>query len=175
MNTMEKGNSSALETLKMNPFSFIQMSGRLNYLVYGLIVPTVIFGVSLLLGKSEFIVVLWILAAVMSLASIVRRGMDAGITPLTTIVSLILSSWLISLVLERTLLSLKILSMTGNLYVGMVILTIMQNIYLIYLFFAPQKEMKEAKVNKTLQIVVLGVTVVLVLGILAAVALPRLQ
>ncbi len=159
----------------MNPFSFIQMSGSFNYLIYGLVVPSMIFAVSLMIGHSAFMMILWALAAIMSLASIVRRGMDAGMTPTTTIVSLILSSWLISLILEKTLISFKILFMTGNPFVGMGILAIIQNIYLVYLLFASQKEMKEVKANKTGQRIILGVTIFLVLGILVAIALPRLS
>jgi len=171
----EEITSNVLDSLKMNPFSFIQMSGSFNYLVYGFVVPTMLFVVSLFTKLPQLMVVFWIVAAIMSLASIVRRGMDAGITPLTLILSLTLSSWLISEVLARTLLSLKIMFMTDNIFVGMVVLALIQNIYLVYLLFAPQKEMKETKVNKTVKIIVLVLTVVLVVGILAAVALPKLQ
>ncbi len=175
-NEVEIENSnSALESLKMNPFSFIQMSGSLNYLVYGLVLPAMIFGASLFTEIPQLMVIFGVVAGIMSLASIVRRGMDAGITPLTTIVSLILSSWLISVVLEKTLISFKILLMTGNLFAGMILLALIQNIYLVYLLFAPQKEMKETKENKIVKIIVYGVLAVLVLGILAAFALPRLQ
>jgi len=171
----ESREKSAIESLKMNPFSFIQMSGSLNYLVYGLVLPTLMIGLALLIGNTQIGVVLVVLAAVMSLASIVRRGMDAGITPLTTIMSLILSSWLISFVLEKTMISVKIMLMTGNLIVGMVLLAIVQNIYLVYLLVAPQKEMRQSAGSKWGQRVVLGLAVVLLLGLLAAVALPKLQ
>jgi len=171
----ESSGKSAIESLKMNPFSFIQMSGSLNYLVYGLILPTLMIVIAFLIGNTQIGLVLAALAAVMSLASIVRRGMDAGITPLTTIVSLMLSSWLISFILEKTMISVKIMLMTGNLIVGMVLLAVVQNIYLVYLLFAPQKEMTQSKGSKMGQRIVLGLVVVLILGLLAAVALPRLQ
>ncbi len=175
INSEEENTNSTIESLKMNPFSFIQMSGSLNYFIYGLLVPTVLIGLAFMIGNPQIGVVIGVLAVVMSLASIVRRGMDAGITPLTVIISLLLSSWLISTVLEKTLLSFKILFMSSNPIVGMVMLAIIQNIYLVYLLFAPQKEMKEAQANKTGQRIILGVTIILVIGILAAVALPRLQ
>ena len=167
--------SGALGSLKMNPFSFIQMSGSLNYVVYGFVVPTMIFASSFLIKIPQLMVVLGIVAAIMSLAAIVRRGMDAGITPLSTIVSLMLSSWLISVFLEKTMLSIKILFMSGNIFVGMVLLAIIQNIYLVYLLFAPQKELKETQGSKTMKVIVLGLFVVIVLAILASVVLPRLQ
>jgi len=171
----EKIESSARESLKMNPFSFIQMSGSLNFLVYGLMVPVIMVGVAFMIGGPKLGMSIGVLAVIMLLASIVRRGMDAGITPSTTIVSLMLSSWMISFILEKTLISLKILLISEKLWVGMVLLAIIQNIYLVYLLFAPQKEMKETKGNKTVQRIILGVTIVLLLGVLAAVALPRLQ
>ncbi len=171
----EKMESSAMESLKMNPFSFIQMSGSLNFFVYGMVVPLMIVGAGFLTGASQAIVIGILIAAVMSLASIVRRGMDAGNTPTSTILTLILTSWIISFVLEKTMISFKILFMSEHLWIGMGLLAIMQNIYLVYLLFAPQKEMKKVEGSKTGQRIILGVSIVLVLGILAAVALPRLQ
>ena len=166
--------NNAAESLAMNPFSFIQMSGSLNYLIYGFLVPTVLIVLAFSIGNSQVGVVFGVLAVAMSLASIVRRGMDAGITPLTVITSLLLSSWLISTILEKTLISFKILFMSSNPIVGMIILAIIQNIYLVYLLFAPQKEMAESKANKTVQRIILGLIIILVIGILASLAIPRL-
>lgn len=167
--------SSIIESLKMNPFSFIQMSGRLNYLVYGFVVPALLVGLAFAIGQKETGLVLVVLAGVMALASFIRRGMDAGITPLTAILSLILSSWVISEVLARTLISFKIIMMSGNFVVGMALVAIIQNIYLVYLLFAPHKALKQTQGSKMGQRIVLGITVVLVLGIIAAVVLPKLQ
>lgn len=171
----EKIEGSAMESLKMNPFSFIQMSGSFNFFVYGIFVPLIIVGAGFLTGHPQAGVVGMLIAVVMSLASIVRRGMDAGNTPMTTILTLALTSWIISFILEKTLISFKILFISEHLWVGMVLLAIVQNIYLVYLLFAPQKEMKKVEANKMGQRIILGVTIVLILGILAAVALPRLQ
>ena len=61
----------------MNPLSFIQMSGGINYLVYGFIVPLILAAIGFLFLENGGIFVV-VLAAVMGLASFIRRGMDAG-------------------------------------------------------------------------------------------------
>jgi hypothetical protein len=173
--TVIKENKSALQSLKMNPFSFTQKSGSLNYAVYGLIVPFLIIVAAVATKNSQAMVGAALIAGVMALATIVRRGMDAGIPALQTIAVLFLSSWLISVLLEQTILAAYIITFSGNVYVGMVLLAVIENFFLVYLLFAPHKELKVKQTNKIVSILLIGITAIFVLGILAAVVLPRLQ
>ena len=170
MNTIE--NTTTLDTLKMNPLSFIQKSDGINYLVYGFIVPSILAAIGFFFIENGGIFVV-VIAAVMGLASFVRRGMDAGQTPLTALLIWGVSSWILSEVLFMSGVTYKILFMFDNLLIGSILIALMQNIYLIILLFLPHKEMKVVKTSKTGQRVLLGITVILILGIVAAVVIPK--
>ncbi len=63
-----------------NPFSFRGRSGRLDYLVYGVLLPYTLGGLGLYLGMQTetpvFIYVAIVIALVISLATTVRRARD---------------------------------------------------------------------------------------------------
>ena len=170
MNTIE--NITTLDTLKMNPLSFIQKSDGINYLVYGFIIPSILAAIGFLFLENGGIFVV-VLAAVMGLASFIRRGMDAGQTPLNALLIWGMSSWVLSEVMFYSGVTLKLMFMFDNLLIGTIIVALMQNIYLVILLFLPHKEMKVVKTNKTGQRVLLGITVILILGIAAAVVIPK--
>jgi len=170
MKTIE--NTTTLDTLKMNPLSFIQKSDGTNYLVYGFIVPSILAALGFLFLENGGIFVV-VLAAVMGLASFIRRGMDAGQTPLNALLIWGISGWVLSKVMLMSGVTFKILFMFDNLLIGSIIVALMQNIYLIILLFLPHKEMKVVKANKTGQRVLLGITVILILGIVAAMVVPK--
>lgn len=168
MNNIET--RTKLASLKMNPFSFIQMSGWFNYLVYGFVVPTLllVMGFGLLQGNAT--VLLMILAGLMALASLIRRGMDAGLTPLTILITWGLSSWIINFILAESGILGQLLLISDNFIFGLIIINILNNAYLFYLFFAPQKELVVKKTTKT-SMIVMGT---LVLLLLVAIALPQM-
>jgi len=170
MNTIE--NTTTIDTLKMNPLSFIQMSGGINYLVYGFIVPSILAAIGFLFLENGGIFVV-VLAAVMGLASFIRRGMDAGQTPLNALLIWGMSSWVLSEVMFYSGVTFKLMFMSNNILIGAILVALMQNIYLVILLFLPHKEMKEVKTSKTGQRVLLGITVILILGIVAAVVIPK--
>ena len=128
MNTIE--NNTTLDTLKMNPLSFIQKSDGINYLVYGFIVPSILATIGFLFLENGGIFVV-VLAVVMGLASFVRRAMDSGQTPLNAFLIWGLSSWVLSEVLFRIGVTFKVAFMFDNLLVGTILVALMQNIYLI--------------------------------------------
>ena len=162
-----------METLKMNPFSFNGRSGSLNFLVYGIVLPLTIVGIGFLTGYPQIGIGGMLISFMMSLATIVRRGRDVGNTPTVTLVSLVLSSWLISELMAVSFMSLKIMAMSGSFIVGVVIVAIIQNIYLVYLLIAKKSDKEVPETGKRTKAILMIFGVVLIVGILAAVALPK--
>lgn len=168
MKNIEK--NTLLATLKMNPFSFIQMSGGFNYLVYGFIVPIILLVITETLLDRYAALIVMLLAVIMALASLIRRGMDAGQTPLSILLTWGLSSWAISFMLAASGMTGQLLIMTQSFVLTLLIVYILNNAYLVYLFFAPQKELVMQKTSKT-SMIVMGS---LVLLLLVAIALPNM-
>ena len=168
MNNIET--TTKLASLKMNPFSFIQMSGWFNYLIYGFVVPLLLLAIGLGLLQGNATVILMLIAGVMALASLIRRGMDAGQTPITVLVLWGVSSWAIGFVLAASGVTGQLLLMSNSFIVTLIIVNILNNVYLFYLLFAPQKELVVKKTSKTSMIVMGG----LVLLLIVAIALPRM-
>ena len=168
MNNIET--TTKLASLKMNPFSFIQMSGWFNYLIYGFVVPTFLLAIGFGLLQGNATVILMLIAGVMALASLIRRGMDAGQTPLTVLITWGLSSWAIGFMLATSGMTGQLLLMSKSFIVTLIIVNILNNVYLFYFFFAPQKELVVHKTSKT-SMIVMGS---LVLLLIVAIALPRI-
>jgi hypothetical protein len=84
-----------------------------------------------------------------------------------------MSSWALSEVMFYSGVTLKLMFMSNNILLGAILVALMQNIYLVILLFLPHKEMKEVKTSKTGQRVLFGITVILILGIVAAVVIPK--
>lgn len=161
--------------LTMNPFSFSGRSGRLNFLVYGIVLPLVIVGLGFFVAQPQIIIVSMLVGFIMALASTIRRGRDAGMTPVTTMLILILSSAIISTIMEKSFISLKLLVMFGNPLIGMIVIGIIQNIFLVYLLFAPKSKKEVPKTSKLVQIILGLFIALIVVGILLSIALPKLN
>lgn len=149
----------------MNPFSFNGRSGSLNFFVYGLLPAFIIFMLGYYISHPVVIVVLLVLGVVLLLAAVVRRGRDAGMSVGNTIGFYILSSWIISTVMDMTFMSLRLVFMFKNPIIGTVLVVLITNIFLVYLLFAPKSD-KEVPKAKTSTKVVLGLLGIVMAGVM---------
>lgn len=164
-----------MKSLKMNPFSFKGRNGSLNFLVYGIVTPVILGSIGFLLNNPITMVGGIVIAIIMLLATAVRRGRDAGHTPASTIITYLLSSWVITGVMDATYITLRIMLSVDNKILGVVMVAIIQNIYLVYLFFAEKSEKEIPESSKFAKISLILFGVIIVIGILAAVVIPKLS
>jgi uncharacterized membrane protein YhaH (DUF805 family) len=170
-------NNTLLEKndLVMNPFSFKGRSGRLNFLVYGILPIIVLFILGYYIHNPIVIGLLLFLGVAMFFATLTRRGRDAGMAPVNSIGSYIFSVAIISTLMGKSLISLKIISMFQSEVFGMIIIALITNIFLIYLLFAA-KSNKEIPKSSVLSKIILGfLGLLIVFGLGAAVIAPMLN
>lgn len=156
-----------------NLYTFTGRSDGLNLIVYGILIPLALVGLSLFTGNGTVIAVSILLSLVIGLAAVVRRGRDAGNTPTHTIATLVISSLLIATIMEKSLLSLMIIGASGNVIVGMIVVTLIQNIYLVYLIFASKSEVEVPKTSKAVKIILIFIIGIIVVGLLSSIIIPK--
>ncbi len=127
-----------------NPFSFKGKSGRLDYLVYGVLLSYVLVGSGFYFGIQTGNPIIFygalLVAIIISIAATVRRTRDRGDN---IIVVLILA-----------------------------LIPYLNFVVMVYLLLAPGKE--DGKPSKIINIIVGVVLAIILIGILAAVAIPKL-
>lgn len=126
-------------------FSFQGKIGRLDYLLYGLIIPIVLMGVgfwaSLSLQLAPAVIIAIILAIPIQIAATVKRARDRGDNPILIV----------------------ILSLIP--YLGF--------ITMLYLLLAPST--KNGNKSKIITYLLIAIAIIFILGILAAIAIPKLS
>ena len=161
--------------LRMNPFSFNGRSGKLNFLVYGIFPVFVLSILGFYIHNPIAVGILLFLGMAIFFAALTRRGRDAGMTPVNSIVSYIFSAAIITTLMEKSLMSLKITSMLQSEILGMIVITLITNIFLIYLLLAP-KSNKEIPKSSILSKIILGILgLLIVVGLGASVIAPMLN
>ena len=88
----EKGESYMALSDYRNLYTFTERSDGLNLIVYGILVPLALVGLSFFTGNGIVIAIGILLSLIIGLAAVVRRGRDAGNTPTNTIATLVISS-----------------------------------------------------------------------------------
>jgi len=156
-----------------NIYTFTGRSDGLNLIVYGIVLPLVIIGLSFATRNSVAVSVGLLLAVIMLFAAVVRRGRDAGKSPTHTVVTLLITSFVISSVMEQTMLSFYIIIYSGNYILGMIVVAVIQNIYLVYLIFAARSEVESPKTSKPVKIILILMGSLFLIGILASVLIPK--
>jgi len=156
-----------------NIYTFTGRSDGLNLIVYGIVLPLVIIGLSFATRNSVAVSVGLLLAVIMLFAAVVRRGRDAGKSPTHTVVTLLITSFVISSIMEQTMLSFYIIIYSGNYILGMIVVAVIQNIYLVYLIFAARSEVESPKTSKPVKIILILMGSLFLIGILASVLIPK--
>ena len=156
-----------------NLYTYTGRSDGLNLIVYGILVPLALVGLSFFTGNGTVIAIGILLSLIIGLAAVVRRGRDAGNTPTNTIATLVISSLLISTIMEKSLFSLMIIGASGNFIVGIILVTLIQNIYMVYLIFAAKSEIEVPKTSKAVKIILMLFIGIIVAGVLASMVIPK--
>ena len=168
----KNGNNMTLWDYR-NLYTFSGRSDGLNLIIYGVIVPLALVGVGFMIGKGYTVMIGILLALIVGLAAVVRRGRDAGNTPTHTISTLIITSLLMTAIMENTPFGFMIIASGGNFIFGMVMLVMIENFYLVYLVFAKKSEMKVYKTSKFVKIALMLIVGFFVVGVLASLIIPK--
>lgn len=153
--------------LKTNPFSFNGRSGRLNFFVYGIVPTFIIYILGFYIKQPIAILILLLLGIVLLFAAIVRRGRDAGMSVGNSIGTYILSALIISTIMDKSHMSLKLIFMFENKMIGSALVMLINNIFLVYLLFAPKSDKEVPKASKLTKIALASLGLLAVIAILA--------